>query len=316
MAVYFAPIAPGLGDLIVCLPVIQSLIDSGEETILVIRSPFQETIPQRIPGLSGVIREPEFRRMKLRPEDRYINMRDHPLQSGSLWGSPEFEKEHPGYTILDVINQIAKDRGVPALSRSRRPLLFSRREESKDRILFIPGTSGDVKAWPTARWLELNDLALAEGLSCAMIGQPHKSRTVQELMEQGLRWIEDANIGEAVDLVSSCAAVVSVDTGLMHIAVHQGIPTVALFRSNFFYRKDPDCFPVFANACSAECVKKEFESGHHEVIDYDNWTEESSLKYWKSWHCQTPDDNCMTGMSADRVLSILKTALESRAKNR
>lgn len=60
MANYLAPVANGLGDLIVSLPALQALIKTGQPTYLVTRSPFQEGLEARIAGLAGSIREIDF----------------------------------------------------------------------------------------------------------------------------------------------------------------------------------------------------------------------------------------------------------------
>ena len=60
MAYYFAPIAEGLGDLLLMLPALTALIKTGVPTYLVIRSPKQEGVAELIPGLAGSIKEPDF----------------------------------------------------------------------------------------------------------------------------------------------------------------------------------------------------------------------------------------------------------------
>jgi hypothetical protein len=85
MAVYVAPISSGLGDLIVSLPVVQALIDSGEETYLVCRSARQQGFSERIRGLAGELNEEEIDLIKFKEGDRYVNLRDHPLQKNYIW---------------------------------------------------------------------------------------------------------------------------------------------------------------------------------------------------------------------------------------
>ena len=69
MANYLAPVANGLGDLIVSLPALQALIKTGEPTYLVTRSPFQEGLEARIAGLAGSIREIDFDTAKRKADD-------------------------------------------------------------------------------------------------------------------------------------------------------------------------------------------------------------------------------------------------------
>lgn len=60
MAIYFAPIARLLGDLVVCLQPLQQLIESGEEVRLVVRSESQIGLAECVHGLAGYIKESEF----------------------------------------------------------------------------------------------------------------------------------------------------------------------------------------------------------------------------------------------------------------
>ena len=76
MSIYLAPISRGLGDLIVCLPILHSLIAQGEETYLITRCHLQEGLDAAISGLAGSIKESDFKPDTLLASDRFINLRD------------------------------------------------------------------------------------------------------------------------------------------------------------------------------------------------------------------------------------------------
>ena len=91
-----------------------------------------------------------------------------------------------------------------------------------------------------------------------LIGIPEQSPPVKQLLEQGIEWLPTPEISDALDIISSCACVISVDTGLMHLAVHQGKPTIALFnRSGLYRRLEPNCRALLSAEC-AELCKQEF----------------------------------------------------------
>ena len=90
MAVYLAPLASGLGDAIVTLPLIYKSIEQ-QKTYLVARSPRQEGLFQAIEGLAGVVREPDLNtKVILGPDDQYLNLRLHPIQRDYVWGGEKF----------------------------------------------------------------------------------------------------------------------------------------------------------------------------------------------------------------------------------
>ena len=83
-----APVSYGLGDLVVSLPAVQALVSESQPAWLVARSPSQRLLAERIDGLAGVVDESTYTE---RPGDRFIDLRDHPLQRDVWWGSVEFE---------------------------------------------------------------------------------------------------------------------------------------------------------------------------------------------------------------------------------
>jgi hypothetical protein len=163
MATYIAPISTGLGDLIVSLPAIQYLIAQGEETILVQRSPRQDGLPELIPGLSGCVREVDFDVTAIGAGDRYINLRDHPIQTEYLWGSAEFEAKFPDYKIMDILRHICRDFGIMADFHDLEPLPFEQRDDARDAVAFVPGTGAIFKCWHKDRWLDLKERLEAAG---------------------------------------------------------------------------------------------------------------------------------------------------------
>src|SRR5271168_4188118 len=221
MATYFAPLAEGLGDAIVSLPLLFALIDKGE-TFLVARCPRQEGLTEAVEGLAGTVREVDLKD-RLKPNDTYINIRNHRIQTDYVWGSTEFAEHYNGYRVNDILAVMARDFGIEANFDKPRPLLYKHRKDSHDKIVFVPGTMTTAKTWSTQKWIELNRSLSERGLSVLMVGQPDRNEIVRELVSAGVDWIETPTVQDAIDVVSSAATVVSIDTGLMHIAVQQGV---------------------------------------------------------------------------------------------
>lgn len=307
---YVAPVSWGLGDLIVSLPVIHALIAAQKQTVLVSRSSLQEEIAPRILGLQGCITEALLgkRLMELEEKARhentiYYNLRDHPLQYDYWWGSPEFSSAFPHYSINDVVNVIASELGIHANFTDLIPLQSSPHPDAKRKIIFVPGTAGAQKYWPHEHWLELADRLQEEyRAQIVVLGEPHACLPVKTLLEAGLAWQPTPTLPEAIDYISGGKLVVSVDTGLMHIAVQQGVPTIGLFRSgsDFYYRPARHSYGLFADQCAEECLKR-FSASRH------NMHKDMSTLQPQPWFCEVPKEKrCMNTIRPDSILSLIE----------
>lgn len=313
MTIYFASIASGLGDLIVCLPVLQALISKGAPVYLIQRDITQSGLEPRITGLAGAIKEPDFAPQSLKGEEKYINLREHPLQTDFIWGSEEFEQKYPGYKITDVLKGICRDWLIDADFDNLKPLPSERVElpDKNNTVCLIPGASGQVKFWPTDFWLSLSKSLQVRNLHPLVIGQPDKCVAVKSLLALGLEHIATPSLINALDVISSARAVVAVDTGLMHLAVHQRIPTVSLYRYNtMFHRPFPWVRHLSAPLCPPICLAEEFAQVPNARTKYEKWEDDSTL-YWKNFDCaQTNEgDRCMRKISPDMVLAELDELL-------
>lgn len=307
---YIAPAALGLGDLIVTLPVVQSLIDQGLETWLVIRSSDHAGIAERIAGLAGYCLEWEVPSKKIRQAsgDVYYDLRDHDLQRDYWWGSPEFEQAFPGRKINDILRTICGDKGLNEVNFHRLAPLQSRfRQDLSTTVALVPGSAVAAKTWSGEQWLQLAKMLRLTGVPLAMIGEPTKSDVVAALIEEGVNWMATPTITDAIDVLSSCKAVVSVDTGLMHLAVQQATPTVGLYRQNPVYVRDQMHFAQLNAklACGTECYQRERNCAHNGV--------DNSVDFKPgNWDCCNSSSRCIDSISAESVLSMLEMLFHIR----
>lgn len=284
----------------VSLPAVQGLISVGQPTCLVARSSLQEELASRIPGLAGCVSEREFSNMPLSEGDVYYNLRKHPLQENYWWGSLEFERDYPRHRINDILATITRDMGIMADFTKLSPLPHQHRQEARDRIVLIPGADGSYKFWPAQHWYRLyEDLVKTVGTYPLILGEP-ENPAVRELAESGLAWIPTPSITDALDLISSARAVIALDTGLMHIAVHQGVPTIGLFRNRAIYtRPYPHTFALEAGPCHPDCLDA-YRSCSNNI-----WVNLVDCPL-KTWDCQaTEQERCMTSILPDAILSIV-----------
>jgi hypothetical protein len=299
-SVYVAPVSFGLGDLVVSLPAIQGLIAqnrrTGAETWLVARSPAQRRLSTRIDGLAGVVDEDTFHPSGI--ETRLVDLRDHPLQRDYWWGSPEFESAYGWMSINDILDRICHDLGVDADFSGPVPLTAYRRSELRDTVLLIADSDGPAKCWPVDRWA-----LLASGVRQTGAGVAALTRSAgSDIASAGVGEVRAPTPGDAVDLLSSCLAVVGVDTGLTHIAVQQGTPTITLCRSRpVFFRPWPHCRAVIGEPCDTACVAAERERAHNQTVSL------PGLR-WRPWACRA-GGRCMASIRSDDVVDALHQLL-------
>lgn len=132
--------------------------------------------------------------------------------------------------------------------------------EAQALVAFIPGASGNHKRWPAEKFGRLGQ-ALVEkhGKSILILGdKTERSLGVEIQKAVGKNVLNLAGLTDLNQLkayLGLCEAVVTNDTGPMHLAAALGIPTVGLFFSTHFVETGPygaehmvlhpalDCFP-------------------------------------------------------------------------
>lgn len=103
-------------------------------------------------------------------------------------------------------------------------------------LMLAPGAEfGPSKRWPAKYFAEVAQAKLAQGWQVWMFGSPNDMAIADEIQQQlqgrAVNLIGKTNLAEAVDLLSLATAVVSNDSGLMHIAAALGRPLVAIYGS-------------------------------------------------------------------------------------
>lgn len=307
MAVYVAPISWGLGDAVVSLPVLQYFIDRGDETYFVIRSDLQRGIAERVHGLSGSIEESLLDSVSIQQANRVINLRDHPLQTNYWWGSQKFAASYPGFQINDILREICKDFDCDPDFNRLVPLRSTKLPTLQKTVVFVPGSDGAHKHWSTESWLALRKLFRDSGIPVAIIGQPQSNEAVEALVRSNVPWIETPDLGNAVDVLSSCRACVGVDTGLTHIAVQQNIPTLLLCkRSPIYYRPYAHTAVLEAAPCIAACEAKFLEGAINDVVEFTTEFEH------RPWDCEADrEQRCMNSIAPHAVLGAFNSLRSS-----
>jgi hypothetical protein len=307
--VYISPISWGLGDLIISLPIVQAIIDKGNPTCLVIRSHLQEGLGTRLEGLHATVSEEDLPAKMASQKGTYINLREHPLQKNYWWGSPEYYEKFGDRKMNDLLAEICFDFGIAVDFNRLVPLKAERRSRFDNTVIFVPGTDGLFKCWPKDYWVHLKDELLKRGHEVLMLGEPDNSQAVKELIGS-VEWLETPSLLDCLDVISNSLALVGVDTGLTHLAVHQGIPTIGLYRNRpIYWRPFPHCFKLEAEQpCAHECYALALSCRDNHLTSFVEFEP-------RSWLCaKSPQDRCMATISVAKATSAFDTLLFAKTK--
>ena len=122
---------------------------------------------------------------------------------------------------------------------------------------------------PAKRWPYFRELAARLDSQVVLLGAAAERKDAEQIPGRNLAG--QTTLDEAIDLIAGAAAVVSNDSGLMHVAAATGTPQVALFGSSSPEHTPPlsvkarvlwlkvDCSPCFQRVCPLghfKCMKE------------------------------------------------------------
>jgi heptosyltransferase-1 len=105
--------------------------------------------------------------------------------------------------------------------------------------VFCPFSTRPQKNWPASHWQEL---AAGLGRPVVILGGPRDREAARALaadIPQMTPLAGDTSLGTAAAVIRRAGLLVGVDTGLTHMGIAAGVPTVVLFGSTFPYHDFP-----------------------------------------------------------------------------
>lgn len=226
--------------------------------------PFFADVPVRT-GFRGEYRYALINDMRMLNKTRLPRMVDRFVALGVGPDDPLPRAEHPKL-IVDADNlAVLTDKLALDLSR---PVMG-----------ICPGAEyGDAKRWPERHFAALCDYAVTRGMNVWILGGP-KDRTIAgnimgllstQAAQHTVDLTGETSLIDVIDLLGTCALVVSNDSGLMHIASAVEVPVVVLYGST-----SPDFTPPLTDrteilslylSCSP-CFKRICPLGHKNCLN-------------------------------------------------
>ncbi len=166
------------------------------------------------------------------------NKKDYPMMV-QRYVALGYDKNHiPSANNLRIEN--------PTLSYSEQEILLTKQHFSEqlkhegDRhvIGFCPGAEfGPAKRWPHYHYANLAKLLIEKEFAVRIFGSPKDHAVGEEIIQSLPKEAQPfccnlagaTTLNQAVDLIADCQAIVSNDSGLMHIAAAVNRPLVALY---------------------------------------------------------------------------------------
>lgn len=218
-----------LGDEIMAIPIYEALHNKypGCEVLALCRypevlehNPFVRTVdPARVPAC-----------------DRYVCLRSGPRTRPRI----EHYAQLAGVGVPGIPPKLYfADWVTPLLEGVPRPF-----------VAMSAGASWFTKRWPIARWGELGAALQARGYAVVELGVPG------EEIGCGISLTGQTDVRAAAQVLRGARLFIGCDSGLMHLALAAGTPTVALFGPTdptILVRDDPNLTPVLSELGCQGC---------------------------------------------------------------
>ena len=182
-------------------------------------------------------------------------------------------------SALTVDSLIPKLNVATTAKQSVQAKLLSANVKPANIYVMCPGAEyGPSKRWPTAHFAALAQKLIANDSNTQIIllGSKSDHALAQEIVSQAEQhthihnWCGETSLDEAIALIGICKAVISNDSGLMHIAAALKTPQVAIFGSSDPAHTPPlsdEAKVIWLNLPCSPCHKRECPLGHLKCLN-------------------------------------------------
>jgi len=100
-------------------------------------------------------------------------------------------------------------------------------------VCIFPGASIEERRWPTERWASVTEHLWSEGFQPVLLGGANERGLAHEITAQAdcplMNFCGDLSLSETGALFERTKLLISTDSGILHLGVLSGVPTVSLF---------------------------------------------------------------------------------------
>jgi heptosyltransferase-2 len=141
-------------------------------------------------------------------------------------------------------------------------------------LALCPGAEyGPAKRWPVEYFAETAQWALDQGWEVWLFGSGKDVEVTQQIDQlTGNRCLDlggKTSLGEAIDLMAMAHALVTNDSGLMHVAAALGLPQLSLFGSSDPHHTPPmstKADVLYLGLSCSPCFQRECPLGHFKCM--------------------------------------------------
>ncbi len=166
---------------------------------------------------------------------------DHRVVAPAAWHAIERLR-----VLVTTALGVARQGAIRPIDASGLPALA---EDAHPSILLLHGTSRIEKSWPVHHWIALGKLLAAKGYWLLLPWGSELERQQAEVIAQGIgdeaKVLVSLSIRSLAQHCQAADAVVGLDSGLMHLSVALGRPTVALMTAAHLPRFSAERFAPF-----------------------------------------------------------------------
>ncbi|MCX6748011.1 MAG: glycosyltransferase family 9 protein [Candidatus Pacearchaeota archaeon] len=168
-----------------------------------------------------------------------------------LYSKTDEKKQHDVESNLDLLKPLGikiinKDKKIKMplpKNELTKAMQFFQKNKIKGKIIGIhPGStpSTSYKRWPANKYLEIIKTLLKNKYTILVFFGPGEEELIKEFPKKSrLFLVAKKTLNETAALISKCNLFLSNDSGLMHLAVSQNVPTIGLFGPTIFWRTSP-----------------------------------------------------------------------------
>ena len=142
---------------------------------------------------------------------------------------PYSQKEYEVLSFLKLFKPILKDTDFDFTSS----FLEMRKKAQKDQyVVLFPGATVKERMWPKENFKEIADWLDKKGIKVVVVGGKSEVKLGEYIVQDTLKGINLANktsLKETAEILANSRLLLTVDSGIMHLAFAVGTPVVALF---------------------------------------------------------------------------------------